>query len=175
MSELSDARQIGKHHFNVVKGKINIFPDSVSRNMLDAVDHDETVVFVSIGPGETHITVVNGDGISIDGWTAVFGWSSLCDIEIPHEEGSVYPANKSMIIKALRAKLRLYGKQVDTRPYVRSAKNHLKSALGHILDKTIGDAKEVDRIVIAAPDWMHQTLGDCVSIRPHIDPDIQEL
>lgn len=175
MSELEGATQIGKHRFNVVKGKINIFPDAVSRNMLDAVDHDETVVFVSIGPGETHITVVNGEGISIDGWTAVFGWSSLCDIEIPHDEGAVFPANKSMIIKALRANLKLYGKQVDTMPYVSSAKSHLKSALGYILDQTVGDAKEVDRIVIAAPDWMHHTLCDCVSIRPHIDPEIQEL
>ncbi|MFX4300058.1 hypothetical protein [Pseudosulfitobacter pseudonitzschiae] len=175
MTDPGDTKRPEQHHFNVVRGKINIFPDAVSRNMLEGVDHDETVVFVSIGPGETHITMVNGDGMSIDGWTAVFGWSSLCDIEIPHAEGPVFPVNKSMIIKSLRSTLRLYGQKVDTDPYVRSAKGHLKSALSYILDKTIGDAKEVDRIVIAAPDWMHPTLGDCIRIRPHIDPDIQEL
>lgn len=163
------------HRFTVIREKINIFPDAMSRNMLDGMEHDDTVVFVSIGPGETHVTIVNGDGVSVDGWTAVFGWSSLCDIEIHHNEGSVYPVNKSMVIKALRSSLKLYGKTVDTGPYITSAKSHLKGALGYILDQTIGDAKEYDRIVIAAPDWMHGALSGCTSIRPHVDPRIQEL
>jgi hypothetical protein len=167
--------QHANHHFRVIKGKINIFPDGFSPRMIDDVGDGERVVFVSLGPGETHVTVVDDEGHSVDSWTAVFGWSSLCDIGIGNGENQFYPANPSMIEKALRSALRIYGQNVDTSGFVRSARMHLSGAIGHILDQTVGDAKEYDRIVLAAPVWVHDALADCLGIRPHIDPVIQEL
>ena len=175
MNDFDVSQNVRGHHFTVVREKINIFPDGLSPRMIDGVCDGEKVVFVSLGPGETHVTVVDDEGNSVDSWTAVFGWSSLCDIAIPNGEGQIYPVNQSMIERALRSSLRIYGRYVDTGGYTDAARAHMAGAIEHILDKTVGDAKEYDRIVIAAPVWMHGALNDCLRIRPHIDPDIQEL
>jgi len=163
------------HGFRVVRDKINIFTDVFSQDIIEGIEDHQNVVFISIGPGETRVNVLDDGGRSLSAWTAVFGWSSLCDIEIDHHGESLRMANLAMLTKALRSSLRLYGQDVDTKSFIESARAHLRGALSHIVDKTIGDAREYDRIILAAPVWLHDALAQCVEIRPHIDPAIQEL
>jgi hypothetical protein len=164
-----------KHGFHVVKEKINIFTDVSRPDVVEGIEDDQKVVYISIGPGETRVNVLDDEGRSLSSWTAVFGWSSLCDIEIRHGGDSLCMATLPMITKALRSSLRLYGQDVDTADFIGSARGHLHGALSHIIDQTIGDAREYDRIILAAPVWLHEVLKKCVEIRPHIDPVIQEL
>jgi len=163
------------HGFRVVRDKINIFTDTLSQDIIEGIEDDQKVVFISVGPGETRVNVVDDDGRSMGAWTAVFGWSSLCDIEVTHRGDSLRMANLPMITKALRSSLRLYGQDVDTTGFIKSARSHLHGAICYIIDQTIADAREYDRIVLAAPVWLHEVLADCLEIRPHIDPVIQEL
>lgn len=161
--------------FGVTRREINIFPEVISPEMVDGIEDGEKVVFISIGPGETHINVVDNEGGALASWTAVFGWSNLCKLPISHKDALIYPTDRSMITKALRSSLRLYGEQVSTEAFISSAKSHLRYGISHIVDATIGDAKSYDRIVLAAPAWLHEALEDCLDIRPHINPEIQDL
>lgn len=163
------------HEVRVVRDEITIFSDQVTRSFVGEVEDGQKVAFISIGPGETRVNVIDDEGRSILTWVAVFGWSSLCGVGIEHRGETVRPANLSMLTKALRSSLRLYGDEVDTRGFVSRARSHMRRALSHILDQTVGDAREYDRIILAAPPWLHEALGDSLSIRPHIDPTIQEL
>jgi hypothetical protein len=163
------------HAFRVVREKINIFTDVASREIIDGIEDNQKVVFISIGPGETRISVLDDEGRSVSAWTAVFGWSSLCDIEVDDKSGKIHLASVSMLTKALRSSLRVYGKSVDTKGFIAKSRTHLSGALSHIIDQTIGDAREFDRIILAASPWMHDALSECLEIRPHIDPVIQDL
>ena len=51
----------------------------------------------------------------------------------------------------------------------------MRDSIGHILDRTIGSGSAYDRIVLAAPAWLHETLTGCLDLRPHIWSEIQDL
>lgn len=161
--------------FQIVQGKISIFPDAISRDVFEGVEDNQKVVFVTIGPGETRVNVLDDEGRSINAWIAVFGWSSLCGIQINHREKSLYASNIGMITKALRGSLRLYGEAVETSGFLNTARGHFHSGLSYILDQTIGGASEYDRIVLASPEWFQEVLKESINLRPHIDPVIQDL
>lgn len=165
----------GPHDFNVMRDKITIFPDAISREIFEGLHDAQKVVFVSVGPGETRVTVINDEGHCISAWIAVFGWSSLCEISIDHNGDDLRATNISMITRALHGTLRLYGEIVDTSAYKTKAAAHFKGALSHILDQTVGDAREYDKIILAAPEWLQDVLKGSLNIRPHIAPEIQDL
>jgi hypothetical protein len=170
---LSD--RIAGHDFRVERQKISIFPDAISPEIIEGIRDEQKVVFVSIGAGETRVNVIDDEGRSITSWVAVFGWSSLCSLRIDHEGDELRVKSVEMMTRALRGSLRRYGKEVDTSSFKAAARKHFQGALGYIVDQTVGDASEYDRIILASPEWLHDVLQDCLSIRPHIAPEIQEL
>jgi len=170
---LSDHRE--GHDFRVDRENITIFPDAISREILDGIHDDQKVVFLSIGAGETRVNVIDDAGRSVVSWVAVFGWSSLCRLKIDHNGDELHATSIEMMTRALRGSMRRYGDVVDTSGFVRDARQHFQGALGYIVDQTVGDASEYDKIILASPEWLHNVLDDCLRIRPHIAPVIQDL
>jgi hypothetical protein len=82
---------------------------------------------------------------------------------------------EEQIARALRGALRRYGNPVSTDEFRGLARDHLRSAIGYILDRTIGDGSGYDRIVISAPDWLHVAVEGCLDLRPHIWNEIQDM
>ena len=163
------------HDINVVRERIAIFPENISSEMIDEIGDGQKLVYVSIGTGETRVNVVDEEGRPLISWTAIFGWSSLCGIEIEHEGAPIHVDSLAMIVNALRGSLRRYGRIVDTSEFRVLSSARFKLAIGDILDQTIGDACEYDRIILAAPEGLHDILGGSLKLRPHIDPVIQDL
>lgn len=137
--------------------------------------HEDTRVFVSIGAGETHVTILNGEGGCEDRWTAVFGWSFLCCL--PFESNGVTRVleNEALVSRAMRGSVKVYGRLVDTTDLLDRAAEVLKAALEDILSRTVGSGELHDNIVLAAPTWMHGLLSSTIDIRPHILREIREL
>lgn len=156
--------------------KVQIFVDKPSRHaFVSSPDDDQRIVIIGIGAGETKINLLDEEGRPISAWTAVFGWSSLCNIAIPHNGKTMRPEKPHQVEKALRSTLRIYGESVDTSDFVMQARADFKTSLSQIIDDTIGQGEDCDRIVFAAPTWLHGVLAESLSIRPHIDHQIQEL
>ena len=61
------------HGFRVVRDKINIFTDVFSQDIIEGIEDNQNVVFISIGPGETRVNVVDDGGRSLSAWPADFG------------------------------------------------------------------------------------------------------
>lgn len=164
----------GAHRFRVVGGKIGIFTDSISTPDFETRD-GETLVMVSIGVGETHVSVMTDEAERRSQWTAVFGWASLCQLPVGPEDRVIYLEGGEQVSRALRGTLRIYGRPVNTDGFLPQARDHFRSAIGHILDRTIGDGAGYDRIVLAAPGWVHEAVRGCLDLRPHMWQDIQDL
>jgi len=164
----------GRHKFRVIEKGIGIFTEEVAAPDFETRD-GETLVMVSIGVGETHVTILTDEARRRAHWTAVFGWSSLCYIPVGSDEIRHPLEGGEQIAKALRGKLRLYGRPVNTAGFLDAASVHFHSAIGYILDRTIGDGSDYDRIVISAPGWTHEALRSCLDLRPHMWPEIQDL
>lgn len=163
------------HDFRVQREKITIFPNEISHEIIEDIMDQQKIVFVSIGPGETRVNAINDEGHAIISWTAVFGWSSLCKLNIKHAGGDLNTSSITMMKNALKGSLRVYGRPVDTQEFTKDANKHFQGALGYIIDETIGSASEYDRIIFASPLWLHEILQGCLTIRPHISPEIQDL
>lgn len=137
--------------------------------------HGDTRVFVSIGAGETHVTVLSDQGDCEDRWTAVFGWSFLCLLAFESDNVSRVLESEALVSRAMRGSVKVYGQVVDTTDLIDKASGILKDALETILSRTVGSGEIHDDIVLAAPFWMHGLLSSAVDIRPHILRDIREL
>lgn len=161
------------HSFRVIEGQIGIFPDRCAPPVID-MDGEEKIVLVSIGAGETHVTVLTDEATMESQWTAVFGWSSLCKILEPYASG-VHIKGPEQISRALKGTLRFFGRSVDTSGAMARAEQHFTGAIGYILDETIGQGEGFDRIMIAAPYWCHDALRGCLDLRPHIVQEIEDL
>lgn len=165
-----------KHPFQVIEQLIEIvaervsMPDFETVPGFEAVD-GEKVVMVSIGLAETHITVLSDEPRRRSYWAAVYGWSALSDIRIGPD---AFRVGLNELPRALSGQLRRYGEPVRTDGFPGAASAHLRSAISYILDRTIGDGAGYDRIVIAAPAWLHETVGGCLDLRPHIWNEIQD-
>jgi len=160
-----------KHRFQVVEKPIGIFAERVSTPDFETVD-GEAVVMVYIRLAETHVMVLSAESRRRSHWTAVFGWSALSTLPIGPDAVRV---DLDELPRALRGQLRRYGEPVRTDGFPGAARVHLRSAIAYILDRTIGDGAGYDRIVLAAPAWMHQAVEGCLDLRPHIWNEIQDL
>lgn len=137
--------------------------------------HGDTRVFVSIGAGETHVTILSAEGDCEDRWTAVFGWSFLCRLPFESADCTRVLESEALVSRAMRGSVKVYGRLVDTTDLIDKASVILKDALEDILSRTVGSGEIHDDIVLAAPPWMHGLLSSAVDIRPHILRDIREL
>lgn len=160
-----------KHRFRVTEKKIGIFTERIAPNNFETED-GETVVMVSIGLAETHVTVLSDEARHRSHWTAVFGWSALSAIPIGPEE---VRADLDELPRALLGHLRRYGTPVRMDGFLEASRGHMRGAISSILDRTIGDGAGYDRIVLAAPSWLHEVVSGCLDLRPHIWNEIQDL
>jgi hypothetical protein len=156
------------------RSAIRIFPSLVEPSFPPVIDADASV-FVSIGAGETHVTVLDGEGACTRGWTAVFGWSALCALSFDHGDREVVFDEELLVARALTGATRIYGSRVDTSAFVGRSAMILRGALEEILSRTIGSGAAYDAIVLAAPAWLHGALGAALDLRPHILPEIREI
>ena len=158
-------------HRLVIETKIGIYTESYAPVDFETAD-GETVVVVSIRLGETHVTVLSDEARLRSHWTAVFGWSALTGLPIG-EDGA--RPDLEELPRALRGQLRRYGTPLATDGFLVRAQDLLRRAIGQILDRTIGSGSAYDRIVIAAPVWLHEAASGCLDLRPHIWNEIQDL
>lgn len=158
-------------HKLVIETRIGIYTENLAQCDFETVD-GETVVMVSIGLGETHVTVLSDEARLRSHWTAVFGWSALTGIQIGRD-GSRPELDE--LPRALKGQLRRYGTPLSTDGFLSRSQDLLRNAVGHILDRTIGSGSAYDRIVIAAPSWLHEAVSGCMDLRPHIWNEIQDL
>ena len=112
---------------------------------------EEASVFVSIGAGETHVTILNDDGAFTKGWTAVFGWSVLCDLPFELNGTMITLEEEDLVAKALTGSAKIYGKIVNTTAFLNAARDLFHHVIDHLLSRTIGSGATYDTIVIAAP------------------------
>ncbi len=123
-------------------------------------------VYVTIGAGETMITVLNDNGHCEHCWTALFGWSFLFDIPLEVEGECIKVDDREMASIALGGRLKLYGRNIDTRSYVMLAGRKMKSSLDDILAKTIGGEAKYSTITFTLPEWLHKLFIGSVGVRP---------
>lgn len=155
-------------------GYIRIFPSLFEPEDPRSIP-GEASVFVTIGAGETHVTILDGEGVCTRGWTAVFGWSALCALPFDVSGREVTFDEEALVARALTGSARIYGKQADTSTFLDAAKSLFFEAIEQILSRTIGSGTAYDTIVLAAPDWLHGALQAVIGLRPHILPEIREI
>jgi hypothetical protein len=160
--------------FTVVQSQISIFKDGARPDFLDGLEDGQRAVYISIGPGETHVAVVDEMPSIRSSWTAIFGWSSLCGLRIRHRDELISPDSQAMIAKALRGSLKRYGHPVDTDGFIAEAEQRFRTSLAYIMDQTIGEGSEFDKIIFSAPEWLIPALAKSHDLRPHIDPEIHD-
>ncbi|MCE6959684.1 hypothetical protein LAZ40_11705 [Cereibacter sphaeroides] len=164
---------IGDRHGSGRVGRIHIFPSLVEPNNPFTIP-GEASVFVTIGAGETHVTVLDGEGACSRGWTAIFGWSALCSLTVLIDGREVTFDEETLVARALTGAARVYGRHVDTSAFLHSARELFVEVMDQILSRTIGSGAAYDTIVLAAPDWLHGVLAAVVDLRPHILPEIRD-
>jgi hypothetical protein len=136
--------------------------------------HHDARVFVTIGAGETRVTILDDEGICDKSWTAIFGWSFLFSVPVDLGEKTVTLDEQETVALALSGHARIYGRLVNTASYLEAAEKQLKVALDDILSQTVGSGALFSAIVLAAPHWLHDLLSGSVMIRPHILHEIHE-
>ena len=138
-------------------------------------EHREERVFVTIGPGETRVTILDDEGVCDKSWTAIFGWSFLFGVPIDLGEQQVTLDEQETITRALNGPTRIYGQITDTTSFKDEAGRQMSRALDEILSQTVGSGARFSAIVLAAPQWLHGLLSGSVGIRPHILHEISDI
>lgn len=137
-------------------------------------EHDDERVFVTIGAGETWVTVLDEEGNCEESWTAIFGWSYLFELPVSLGDRDVLLDEPETVRMALRGQARIYGRDVDTRGYVEQAEEQMRHGLDQILSRTVGSGARFVSIVLAAPQWLHGLLSGSAGLRPHILHEISD-
>lgn len=155
------------------RGRIPVFPTG-DAGPDRAGEEQSACVFVTIGPGETRVTILDDEGRCDRSWTAIFGWSALCAIPLM-AEGKEFPVdNERLLARALTGEVQAYGRRLETSGFIARAAGRIEQALDEILSATVGSGARYSAIVLAAPAWMHGLLENSVDIRPHILREIRE-
>lgn len=157
-----------------VRKKIRIFPERPGIRPAAAEERDASA-FLTIGPGETRVTVLDEEGGISDSWVAIFGWCDICEIGVTIEGRKVTFEEPELIRRAMSGSMKIYGRTVDTSPFIAETTDLLQGAIEDILSRTVGSGAIYDRIVLSAPSWMGEVLAASTKLRPHIftdtDPD----
>lgn len=153
--------------------RVKIFP---VRSNDDIPDIPETSgrVFVTIGPAETRVSILDEHGDYRGSWVAIFGWCDICDIGVV-VDGQRRPfEDPALISQAMRGSVRMFGRDVDTGDFLKEGSVMLECLLDDILTRTVGSGALFDAIVLSAPAWMRDILKASTSIRPHIFTEIDD-
>lgn len=161
-------------HIRVFKSAVR--EDEAQQRVTDELQrqHDDERVFVTVGAGETWVTVLDEEGNCEESWTAIFGWSYLFELPVSFGERDVLLEEPETVRMALRGHARIYGRDVDTSVYVEQAEEQMRLGLDQILSRTVGSGARFVSIVIAAPQWLHGLLSGSAGLRPHILHEISD-
>lgn len=135
----------------------------------------ELIAYVSIGAGETHVTVLDTEGNEIRGWTAVIGWSILPRIALL--SGCSLPLyGEAQISDALTGAVRVGDTVIDATEFVAESVVTLGRILSDILQRTIAGDPQIQSLVLAAPPWAHPCLRSAAPFyEGSLNVDIVEL
>lgn len=156
------------------KSRIRVFRSSGQHDDL-LEEHREERVFVTIGPGETRVTILDDEGVCDKSWTAIFGWSFLFGVPIDLGDKEITLDEQETITRALSGPTRIYGRMTDTTRFKDEAGRQMSRALDEILSQTVGSGARFSAIVLAAPQWLHGLLSGSVGVRPHILHEISDI
>lgn len=131
-------------------------------------------VFVTIGAGECHISVLDNDGRCHASWLAIFGWSCLFSIPVDSSGIQVNLDEPDAVARALSGSMRIYGRSTDTSAWIDHAESYMLQALEDILEQTIGAGLSLDGIILAGPKWLHILLARMRRLRPNIFDEIRD-
>lgn len=121
----------------------------------------DAVAYVSIGAGETHVTVLDSEGTDIKSWTAVIGWSSLFSVPMSNfGVTAVYPRSEDDLE-------RIFNGNDESLEFMSSSVMMIKSLLHQIISRTIDSDAMSCMIVLSAPSWLHDCLKSCISALPY--------
>lgn len=165
-----------RRHLQIIEGPCLQPGHPARRNPLpDLISH------VSIGPGETHVTIANMEGQDIQTWTAVFGWSDLIPDIFPHTDAEAFvqilSEHAARESAATRPPLipRIPSLDRQSRK-IRKVGTTLRAAIDEILTRTVdrqidAGALTVCGLIIAAPDWLHPVIRrHLIDIRRDVSP-----
>lgn len=156
--------------------RVRIFEGPTSRNEVTMGAADTLRAFVSIGAGETRVTVLDPEGHDLRSWVAVFGWSSFATIPAGPNHDAISLDEEWMMVKAMSGSIRAYGRTVDTSDFIAQVILGIRLAVIDILSRTIGSGSRFDAIIFAAPVWLHPILqASLKSMRPNIADEILDL
>ena len=146
------------------------------RDFRDASEASLTA-YVTIGTGETRVTLLDQDGRDIMAWTAVFGWAEFAAIVLDEDTGQhIHLSDERMLTQATSGQLIHDGGLLDTSHFIESAIATLNDAVGEILSRTIGSEARVGGVILAAPSWMHGLMRFGVTdLRGDISPNILDM
>lgn len=150
--------------------------DGVQIGLEDLQSEDELVTYLTIGAGETHISLLDAEGRDLKTWIAVVGWSALFMVEIEGHLGQrVVLDSEEAVIEAMSGKMMVAGADIDTVGFIASAIILMRNILRNILAKTLSPLGYTGSIVLAAPLWLHGCLQSCISsFSEEFHPDILE-
>lgn len=154
--------------------RIRVFRSPEPRLTDDYPGMREERVFVTIGPGETRVTILDDEGECAKSWTAIFGWSFLFGVPVNLGDRIITLDEQETITLALSGRTRIYGRMVDTASFVKEAGRQMSAGLDDILSQTVGSGARFSAIVLAAPQWLHGLLSGSIGIRPHILHEISD-
>lgn len=135
----------------------------------------EARVYVSVRAGETHVSICDDEGYREKHWVAIFGWSALLSLPVSLGERMVTLDEQETLEAALSGPIKIFGREVDTGDFIAAAARKMSEGLDDILGQTIGSGAPYSSIVLAAPEWLHDTLALARMIRPHIIQEPIEL
>lgn len=138
-------------------------------------ENQEARVYVTIGPGETRVTILDDDGICDMSWAAVFGWSALLGMPVGEGADCVTLEEEEALSKALLGPIRVYGRVIQTAAFKTAAIAQMRRALDDILGQTVGSGARFSAIIISAPSWLHDVVAGSQGLRPHILIDTDDF
>lgn len=153
--------------------RVKIFPVN-SHTEIPEVPETSGRVFVTIGPAETRVSILDEQGDYRGSWVAIFGWCDICDIGVVVDGARRPFEDPALISQAMRGHVRMFGRVIDTQDFLREGSSMLERLLDDILTRTVGSGALFDAIVLSAPAWMRDILTASTAIRPHIFTEIED-
>ncbi len=156
---------------------IRIFDGPGEPLMRAKLEGSPLLAYVTIGAGETHVTLLDAEGRDIFSWTAVYGWAEFSTVETETVDGGrIELRDEDMIARAMSGSLAVGGRTIDTTPYVGSVVVSLNAALRDIFARTVETEELVSGIVFAAPIWLHSIMRcGATGLRDDIHPEIVDM
>lgn len=121
------------------------------------------LAYISIGAGETHVTLLDEEGVDICSWTAVAGWSALFSIPVGEISGvSLRVSSEEGLEEAFSGSICSDSGQIDTIGFISASVIVMRKMLCEVIQHTLSLEACSRTIVLSAPPWLHGCLKSCI-------------